>query len=210
MSRLAARRYVGACLLLGAGIPALSLLAADPQPAGTSEPASPVVPEYQGTDLKLPRDYRRWVFVGSNLGLRYGKNLRHTTPRESDRVRDDEVGSFHNVYINPEAYAEYLASGTFPVPTILVMEVYEAHQRDAGSVLTHGHFPGALERVEVAVKNDHRPDGSKTEWAYYDFGLASKPAAAFEDAVCYKCHQQHASDDNVWVQFYPILRDKKP
>jgi len=32
--------------------------------------------------------------------------------------------------------------------------------------------------------------------------------------VCFDCHAEHAADDNVFVQFYPILReageDEKP
>ena len=31
-------------------------------------------------------------------------------------------------------------------------------------------------------------------------------ARAFPDKACYDCHLQHASDDLVWVQFYPTLR----
>ena len=31
-------------------------------------------------------------------------------------------------------------------------------------------------------------------------------AAAFADDQCEHCHREHASTDNVWVQFYPTLR----
>jgi hypothetical protein len=56
------------------------------------------------------------------------------------------------------------------------------------------------------VKNSARPDGSKTDWAYYDFGLDRQSAKAFPDKACYDCHVEHAAADNVWVQFYPTLR----
>jgi hypothetical protein len=70
-------------------------------------------------------------------------------------------------------------------------------------------FPGTHRRFEVAVKNGKRPDRSKTDWAYYDFGSPAKAkatASAFPDAACYDCHRKHADVDNVWVQFYPPLR----
>jgi hypothetical protein len=64
------------------------------------------------------------------------------------------------------------------------------------------------------VKNSARPDGSKTPWAYYSFTNRTAPngpplatAKAQPDANCYDCHLKHADRDNVWVQFYPTLRD---
>jgi len=170
-------------------------------------------PEYdEKGNLKQPTDYRRWVFVGSNIGLQYSKDLAETTRREKDRQQGAKSGDFHNVYINPEAYEQYLKTGKFPDRTVLVMDVYEAKEKDPKGVVSGGFFPGAQRRIEVAVKNSKRPDGSKTDWAYYAFPNPSKPSAqgAFKDADCYQCHRKHAADDNVWVQFYPILRrDRK-
>jgi hypothetical protein len=82
-------------------------------------------------------------------------------------------------------------------------------------VLANGFFNGRRVGLEVAVKNTTRPDGKTTPWAYYNFTdqsdrakvLAS--ATAFPDAACANCHQRHASTDNVWVQFYPTLRDRR-
>jgi hypothetical protein len=56
------------------------------------------------------------------------------------------------------------------------------------------------------VKDVERfPDG----WAYFSFGDGSRPTAApFPRADCFDCHRQHAASDNVFVQFYPVLRDK--
>src|SRR5258708_23580044 len=85
-----------------------------------------------------------------------------------------------------------------------------------GSVLASGVFNGRRVGLEVAVKNASRPEGKTTPWAYYNFTdpsdrskvLAS--ATAYPDEVCANCHQRHASIDNVWVQFYPALRDRRP
>jgi Cytochrome P460 len=86
--------------------------------------------------------------------------------------------------------------------------------------VSHGddevRLDGNVDRVvEVAVKNSSRPDGKATPWAYYNFTDPSDPAkvlasaTAFPDQSCANCHQLHASNDNVWVQFYPALRDAR-
>ena len=81
--------------------------------------------------------------------------------------------------------------------------------------LASGVFNGRRVGLEVAVKNASRPDGKTTPWAYYNFTdpsdrskvLAS--ATAFPDEVCANCHRRHASIDNVWVRFFPTLRDRR-
>ncbi len=162
-------------------------------------------------NLKLPEDFKTWVFVGSNLGLDYRSDVSENTPRATKPQDPAKVGDFHNVYINPEAYEQYVKTGKFPDKTVLVMDVYSAKDKEPRNIVQGGHFPGAQRAVEVAVKNSNRPDGSKTDWAYYAFPMprTTKTAKAFKDATCFECHKQHADDDNVWVQFYPTLRDLK-
>lgn len=196
-------------LLLPAAVCA-AYLTASTQPAPAPQ-ARANDPQYdEKGDLKRPGDFRTWVFVGSNIGLRYHKDTPDVKPREQDRPKTDKPGEFHNVYIRPEAYEHYQKTGKFPDLTVLVMDVYEAKERDAKGIVSAGFFPGAQRRIEVAVKNSKRPDGSKTDWAYYDFDAPTKAtAAAFRDAACYDCHLKHADTDNVWVQFYPALRREK-
>jgi hypothetical protein len=183
-----------------------------PSPAPRARSADPQYDE-KG-HLKRPADFRSWVFVGASVGLQYHKDLPNTAPREQDRPKKAEAGKynpgeFHNVYIRPEAYEYYRKTGKFPDLTVLVMDVYEAKERDAKGIVSKGLFPGTHRRLEVAVKNAKRPDGSGTDWAYYDFDKPAKAtAAAFLDAACYDCHLKHADADNVWVQFYPALRDR--
>ena len=58
--------------------------------------------------------------------------------------------------------------------------------------------------VEAAVKDSRLPDG----WGYFSFGDGSEPSAtAFPRERCFACHREHAAVDNVFVQFYPVLRD---
>ncbi|MDW9670844.1 hypothetical protein GOB27_30420 [Sinorhizobium meliloti] len=174
--------------------------------------ASPqTAPAYDAEDqFLLPNGYETWVFVGSNLGLEYKSGVAAMTASETRRAEEQ---AFHNIYIDPAAYAEFVRSGTFPDPTILIMENYVAEARDDGGILKEGVFNGQRRRVEAAVKDSRRPTrpDSKENWAYYAFSLDSdgKPlpaSSAMPDQACYSCHKLHAVKDNVWVQFYPHLR----
>jgi hypothetical protein len=166
-----------------------------------------------GGDLLLPNGFDTWVFVGSNLGLSYTPDAAAAASAPPPRAPRQQ---FHNVSINKAAYDYFSANGPFPERTVLVMQVFEAADKEPRGVLASGVFNGPRVGLEVAVKNAARPDGKTTPWAYYNFTdpsdrskvLAS--ATAFPDEICANCHQRHASVDNVWVQFYPALRDRRP
>lgn len=175
-------------------------------------------PQYaSGGMLRLPAGFESWVFVGSNLGLSYDPSLAVTNARERARSAQEQL--FHNVYIDPEAYAHFAATREFPDPTILVMEIFKASSKDPkDGVLTKGVFNGDRVGLEVAVKDTRRPVSDppvKTPWAYYTFQNPGSPApmrstAPPDDPFCEACHAKHASMDNVWVQFYPTLRKLLP
>jgi hypothetical protein len=152
--------------------------------------SSAAAPAYDDTGALLrPRGYRRWIFVGASLGLSY-----------SEGGGGDQ---FHHVYLRPESYDAFRRTGRFPEKTMLVLELHEAAQKVAPS--RHGQFEGKRVSLEVAVKDRQRfPEG----WAYFSFGDGSrKTAKAFSKTDCFQCHRQHAASDNVFVQFYPVLRD---
>ena len=165
-------------------------------------------------DLLLPSGFETWVFVGSNLGLSYTPDA--ATAASAPPPRAGRQQQFHNVAITKAAYDYFLANDRFPDRTVLVMQVFEAADKEPKGVLANGVFNGRRVGLEVAVKNASRPDGKTTPWAYYNFTDPSDrskvraSAAAFPDEACANCHQLHASIDNVWVQFYPALRDRKP
>src|SRR5215471_10696892 len=166
-----------------------------------------------GGDLLLPNGFDTWVFVGSNLGLSYSPDAAAAASAPPPRAGREQ--QFHNVSINKAAYDYFSANGRFPERTVLVMQVFEAADKEPGSVLASGVFNGRRVGLEVAVKNTSRPDGRTTPWAYYNFtdpsdrSKALASATAFPDEACANCHAHHASIDNVWVQFYPTLRDKR-
>ena len=153
-----------------------------------------VEPGYDdGDDLIRPQGYRHWVFVGASLGLRYAK--------DGEPV-DDGPGSFHNVYIQPEAYAFFMDNGVFPEKTMLAMETYESGTREPDAELTGGYFEDAFAGFSVAVKDTERFDET---WGYVSFADGDT-AAPFPTERCYDCHAEHGATDNVFTQFYPILR----
>ena len=179
--------------------------------AGARSQSAGNAPQYTPDgQLKAPTGYETWVFVGSNLGLAYKEELPANTRVEAARANQQQ---FHNIYINPEAYAYFLANKEFPDNTVLVMDVFKAPAREQQHILTAGFYNGQQIGLQVAVKNLHRPDGKTTPWAYYTLMNPFDPkpvmqpsAPAHADAECFDCHKQHADKDNVWVQFYPTLR----
>ena len=151
----------------------------------------------EGNQLIRPEGYRDWMFVGSNLNMGYSEDQ---TPKES---------RFHNIYIQPEAYRQYAATGKFPDKTVLVMEVIAAGTN--ASINKRGQFEDRPIGIEVSLKDEKRFAG---KWAYFNFiGSGGAPVAQakpFPKEACWNCHNQHAAADNVFVQFYPVLREAKP
>jgi hypothetical protein len=198
----AALAGVAACVLV-----TLVLITPVPQARGQSGTA----PQYTSSgELQTPSGFETWVFVGSNLGLGYDNDLALTTPQENAHA---EQQVFHNIYINPEAYAHFVATHEFPDPTVLIMEVFTAAGKQPKDVVTKGVFDGERVGLQVAVKDSHSPAPHGHNWAYYIPQNLNDPShklpassPAFPDAACESCHQAHASLDNVWVQFYPTLR----
>jgi hypothetical protein len=194
------------------GVTAFCFALAASGPSARSQ--SPDEPQYTpGGDLLLPKGFDTWVFLGSNLGLSYTPDAAAAASAPPPRAGRQQ--QFHNVSITKAAYDYFSANGRFPERTVLVMQVFEAADKEPKGVLASGVFNGRRVGLEVAVKNASRPDGKTTPWAYYNFTdpsdrskvLAS--ATAFPDENCANCHQRHASIDNVWVQFYPALRDRR-
>jgi len=181
---------------------------------GTSSGDPEAAPKYtKDGELSRPVGYRTWILCGSDLGIAYGADSA-LAKREEARAKYDDSPLFHNVYIDRAAYTTYAKTKKFPDKTVLVLELFESKQKEPHHIVSRGHYEGRRVGLEVAVKNSARPDGSKTPWAYYSFTNPKDPggppmatAKAHDDSTCYECHREHADRDNVWVQFYPTLRD---
>ena len=149
-----------------------------------------------GNQLARPEGFRQWMFVGSNLNMGYTEG---PAPAES---------RFHNIYIQREAYQQYAATGKFPDKTMLVMEVIAAGTN--ASINKKGQFEDKPIGIEVALKDEQR---FAEKWAYFNFigsgGVPLPQAKPFPKEACWKCHNQHGAADNVFVQFYPVLREAR-
>jgi hypothetical protein len=192
ISRQAALRRPAAQVLIRTA--AVSLLSALLLPAETM-PA----PKYRGESLARPEGYRTWMFVGASYGMGYTEG----------GEKKESPATFHNIYIQREAFEAYRRSGKFPDKTMLVMEVIRPGTN--ASINKRGMFQDQFAGVEVALKDESRfPD----KWAYFNFigpgGQALAEAKPFARERCWSCHNEHGAVDNVFVQFYPVLREARP
>lgn len=167
--------------------------------AGNASPA-----RFEGKETLLrPEGYREWIFVGSSLGLSYREN-----PNGADKPTAD-LGLYHNVYINPSSYRAFASSGKFPDGTILVLELASAGVKKEPRL--QGSYQNEFVALEAAVKDSQR---FAEAWAYFSFeGPDGKPIARakpFAKDRCWSCHDQKAATDNVFTQFYPVLRAVAP
>lgn len=185
--------FVVACWLLW---PARAEQPAD-QPAATM-----AEPEYTAEGhLVRPTGFEDWKFVGASVGLGYG-------PAAVDAKGGP--GQFHNVYMQSEAFDHFVREGEFPEKTVFVMTNNPATQKEGDdSINRSGYFEGDPTGLEVAVKDSGRND---LAWAYYIFKGGQdgqKTAKAFDRESCYDCHAEHGDADNVFVQFYSVLRAER-
>jgi hypothetical protein len=169
-----------------AGISAPFLL----QFASRVNASATTAPVYAANGDLLPvGDYREWIYLTSGIDMSY-------SPKPADMTM------FDNVFVNPEAYRSFVATGRWPDKTVLVLEVREAKSK--GSINQHGHFQGTqLMGFEAHVKDTARFPGG---WAFFDFDSPDKNGTLIPSgAPCYSCHAAHAAVDTTFVQFYPTL-----
>jgi len=137
--------------------------------------------------LTLPEDYREWVYLSSGFDMAY-----------SPMAMGHHM--FDNVFVEPGAYKAFLATGTWPEKTMLVLEARRA--MDKGSINKNGNYQGA----EVMGREVHVKDSAHLQgWAFFGFENGKTAKMIPRTAGCYSCHTAHAAVDNTFVQFYPTL-----
>ena len=140
--------------------------------------------------LNFPEHYREWVYLTSGFDMSYGPG---------SGMADHHM--FDNVFVNPEAYAAFWATGTWPDKTELVLEVRGAQGK--GSINQKGNFQTDVMGVEVHMKDEARFPG---KWAFFAFDGGVKTSTMIPTtAECYSCHAAHAAVDTTFSQFYPTL-----
>jgi Cytochrome P460 len=180
------------------GLLLLACLAASPRPQSLSGTAqltakadSPNAPAYDKNGAMLfPKRYREWVYLSSGIDMSY-----------SLAAKASDHPMFDNVFVNPEAYAQFVQSGKWPDKTVLVLESRAG--MDKGSINHRGHYQGTeVMGIEVHVKDESRFPG---KWAFFDFDNQVSGSLFPKEASCYSCHAEHAAVDTTFVQFYPTL-----
>jgi len=156
------------------------------------------LPEYTADgDLILPKNFEKWVYVGSPL-----------TPNALNGGKAN-FPEFHNVYMQPWAYEEYQKTNVFPEGTIMFKELQLTipGQNPDGSRTEpsgRGYFPGKLNGADVTVKDSKRY-ADTGGWGYYNFNHSEPkaPTAKVKPKMeCGYCHMANAKKDEVWTQFY--------
>jgi hypothetical protein len=186
---------VGIAVLVG--IAGLSyVLAASAAPPGGTTAAVEFTPDGK---MKRPDGYRNWVYVGAVV-----------TPND---LNDGEAAfpEFHSVYMDPESFAHYEKTGEFRDGTVMIKELIGVGAKEATS--GKGYFMGDFRGLEASIKDSKRFKDEPGSWAYFSFGHkyplkadATKQAAA----SCNACHQTSAAKDDVFSQYYPVLRAAAP
>ncbi|MGA9585926.1 MAG: cytochrome P460 family protein [Terracidiphilus sp.] len=184
-----ARLSAGFVCLLAAAC-ALSFISRSPQVVRADNDAAPAYAA--NGDLLPPKNYREWIYLTSGIDMSY-------SPKAMD-MQDHSV--FDNVFVNPSAYRSFVATGTWPDKTVMVLEVRGAKSK--GSINHSGHFQDTeIMGFEVHVKDEASFPG---KWAFFDFDSPDKNGTLIpNDAPCYTCHAAHAAVDTTFVQFYPTL-----
>ena len=198
-------RKVLLLVILGSGVIAASSLMRAPSRVVAATPQSTAVFDADGK-LKRPEGYRHWVFVGAPL-----------TP---NALNNGKAGfpEYHHVYVEEKNLDVYLKTGSFPEGTVFVKELtrvlnptFPDGSRTEPS--GRGYFNGEYNGIDVTVKDSKR-FAQTNGWGFFTFGHHPLPYAptAAESSItqCAGCHIANvAQTDMTWVQFYPLLRDKK-
>lgn len=156
----------------------------------TAHAAANTAPAYDKDGNMLPPSgYREWVYLSTGLGMSY-------------TAKPVDTPVFDNVFVNPEAYRSFLATGTWPDKTVMVLEVRGANSK--GSINLQGHYQDTkILDFEVHVKDEKRFPG---KWAFFSFDSPTGNGTLIpQGAPCYSCHLAHGAVDTTFVQFYPTL-----
>src|SRR5258707_5153579 len=200
---------------LGLAASAVYLVVAKPVVAAQNEQSS-VVFNADGT-VQVPTGFRKWVFVGAPLtpeGLNDGK---YNCDQPGGCTKSN-FPEFHHVYIERQNVDAYLKTGSFPEGTVIVKELtrvlnptFPDSSRTEPS--GRGYFNGEYNGIDVTVKDSKR-FAQTNGWGFFTFRQHPLPyaKAAAESSVteCAGCLIANvAKTDMTWIQFYPLLRDKK-
>lgn len=178
LKKLIALLIVSACLTAVVLLERTARVAAD-----TSMPNQPMY--LSNGQLKLPGNYREWVFLSSGYGMNYSAGV-------------VSKPAFTNVFVTPQAYRSFMKTTKWPDKSMFVVEIYSAESH--GSINKAGQYQSRFLGLDVEVKDASRSN----EWSYYNFDPGAKSASALGRG-CEKCHNENGAVEHTFVQFYPTL-----
>ena len=199
LSRTSVIAWTAVVALIAALSYALTGVAVPRAAAEDKAKAAPVEFTADGKLKQPPVNYRKWVYIGTPL-----------TPND---LNDGEAPfpEFHEVYMDPESFADYEKTGKFRDGTVMVKELISVGSKKATS--GKGYFMGEFTGLEVSIKDSKRFKDEPGNWAYFSFGhkypLKSE-VSMNAVASCNECHQKNAKTDWVFSQYYPALRAAAP
>lgn len=165
----------------------LFLLALLPGAQSAYAPANDAPAYTADGSLVAPAHYREWTYLTSGIDMSY-----------TAQAGTADHSMFDNVFVNPTSYRSFLATGTWPDQTTMVLEVRGAENPLSINKRGHTQSPEIM-GIEIHVK-DHGA------WRFYDLNGNDKAAKLIPPpAPCYTCHQAHGAVDTTFVQFYPTL-----
>lgn len=142
----------------------------------------------------FPENYREWIYLTTGLDMDYSPN-----------VDLSQNSMFDNVFVNPDAYRSFLATGTWPDKTVFVLEGRMAGSK--GSISKSGHYQTASIMTRSLHVKDSARFSATSNWAFFTVDDKNATRQLPKEAACYSCHEQHGAVDTTFVQFYPTLLD---
>ena len=177
--------------------------------AGVAAPLRPEPPAAAAQDRAPP------VRAGGTLavpeGYRTGFVALGTWAVASDAPTGD-AAEFHGVYAAEEIVEAYRSTGRFPDGAVLVKEVATARAGDmtTGRVSRAGEVLGWF--VMVKDTEGRYPGdplwGDGWGWAWFDAGAPEEAVTTDYREECLGCHVPAQGTDWVYVEGYPLLRDR--
>jgi Cytochrome P460 len=172
----------------------LCALSVAEEPSGAAPAQAPSNGPVYTADGKLvfPAGYRQWTYLTTGLDMDYNPDVKMQAGHSM----------FDNVFVSPEAYKAFVATGKWPDKTIFVLEQRMAATK--GSINKSGKYQTTdVMGWAIHIKDRSRFSGA---WAFFGYDADLKPAQQIPtQAVCYSCHQEHGAVDTTFVQFYPTL-----
>lgn len=127
----------------------------------------------------------------------------------------DGAKELHVVYTERKNLEDYLKSGEFPDGTVLVKDVFAAKTESltTGTASFAGDLAGRFVMVKDAANERAATSplwGDGWGWAFYEGSETKRTVTTDYRADCLGCHEPARSQDLLFEQGYPILRNDSP